>query len=161
MVNPPDLEQYLKECVRVEPMLLEEEFVRLPSDIAFWSERYAEAYFHFLDRESYRKELYGRLYVEHNKALSMGRMGTRGPTVGEIDAAVLQDPLHAAARKEENQAEAAKIRLFGVMEALRAKKDALVSIGATRRAEMSGDPMIRRDAAIERARQENEQWGNR
>jgi hypothetical protein len=161
MTQPVDLEKYLRECTQIEPLYLEEEFVRLPADIAFWTERYAQAYHYALDRELYRKTMYGKLYSEHSTALAVGRVGARGPSVELIKAAVEQDPMYIAACQEENNAESAKVRLYGVVEALRAKKDALVSIGAQRRAEMSGDPMIRRDAAIARAKQENEEYGGR
>lgn len=165
MAQPPNLEAYLKECVAIFPEQLQEEFVRLPADLAYWSEQHASAYRYSLDRELYRKTLYGKLYHEYLAKLAMGRPGTRGPTVGEVEAAIAQDPSFIAAKAEENEADSARVRLLGVVEAIRAKREMIVSLGAHIRAEMQHDPLLRtqqhKDSQLELARAEADRWGRK
>ncbi len=166
MAHPPDLERYLKDCVAIEPLALTEEFVRLPADLAYWSEQHASAYRYALERELYRKTLEGKLYSEHQLRLAAGRIGAgRGPTVDEVKSAIAQDPSYIAARAEENEADSARVRLLGVVEAIRAKREMIVSLGAHLRAEMQHDPLLRtqqyKDSQLEQARawSEAERWG--
>lgn len=152
-------EEYLRECLRLDPLFLEEEFVRVVPDLAFWNEQYALAYRRHLDAELDRKTLYGRLYMEHQAKLEMSRTGTRKPTVGEVESAVTTDPSYVAAKHAENVADGERVRLLGICEALRAKKDMLVSLGAHQRAEMGHDPSIRKQVAIEHEMQRNRAAG--
>jgi len=146
----------LKDCVSIDPLDIEAEFVRLPSDLAYWSQQYADAYEAWLDAKIDRETLYGQLYEE--KLLELESQISQRPKVGRgkgvsdvmLEAAIKRDQEYIFARKKEIKAESEKVRLHGVLEALGAKKDGLVSIGATRRAEMERDPMIRDRSNIDR-----------
>lgn len=154
MSDPKSVEQYLKDCVAIYPETLTEEFVRLPADLAYWSEQYANAYRYAAERELVRKTLEGKLYGEYQARLGAVRAG-RGPSIEEIKSTVAQDPSYIAARQEENEADAARVRLLGVVEAIRAKREMLVSLGAQMRAEMQHDPLVRQKAAVDHEFQMN------
>jgi hypothetical protein len=61
-----------------------------------------------------------------------------------------RDPDGQQARAKEVAADAERVRLYGVLDALRSKRDMLISLGAHIRAEMQHDPMIRERAALDR-----------
>ena len=141
MKRREDEARYLDDCVKVEPVALEDEFIRLPGDLAYWSERYADAYEMFLDAKLVRERVYAELTMKHRDRLSLTSKGR--VTVGEIEAAVILDADYLEAKTNENAAESNKIRMHGIVEALRAKRDMLISVGAHQRAEMDHDPSIR------------------
>src|SRR5688572_3935542 len=128
-----DIDQYLAECLRIEPTVIEEEYVRLPGDLAYWNARYSVAYQRWLQAKLERETTEARLSESWR-----GQLGTKPGrvTVGEVEAKVVQDPLYTQARQAENDAESEKVRLWGVMDALRTKKEMLVSLGAHMRLEM-------------------------
>lgn len=138
----------LEDCVRIVPEALEEEFVRVPGDMAYWNNLYANAYQLWLEAKLARELLYAQIYKSEKSRLlasSKGRV-----TEGEVESEVLADHAYQNARVREIQTESDKLRLHGIMEAIRSKRDMLISIGAHQRAEMQGDPTIRRQAAIGR-----------
>ena len=55
------VDAYLYDCVNVEPEALQEEFVRIPADLAYWNERYAQAH---------REHLLAKLDAERAEALA-------------------------------------------------------------------------------------------
>lgn len=132
-------DQYLAACVRIEPTRITDEFVRVPSDMAYWHEKYAVAYQQWLLAKLQREQTYATLYLQAQTAIAL--TGKKG-TIADIENAVLQDPEYTATRAQEGIAEVAKIRLHGVLDTLRTKKDMLVSLGAHMRAEM-GDLSMR------------------
>lgn len=135
------------EAVRIEPMVLTEEMVRTPSDIAYWNERYSNVYQAWLEAK-YSRE---RVFADLSKATHASLIAQKGKaTIAEVESLVLTDPEYVKARSIEIVTETEKVRLGGVMEALRAKKDMLISIGAHMRAEMGGDLSTRRTTEIDR-----------
>ena len=142
-------------AVHIEPLALSEEFARVPSDIAYWNEVYAQSYHVWLELKLARERTWAQLYQEKQSfLLTLGKSG-KGPTVGEIEAEVTQAPEYLEVRSREIQAEAEKIRSYGMVDALRSKRDMLISLGAHQRAEMEHDPVIRErriDNAVSTAR---------
>ena len=153
-MQPFDLEQYKKESLEIEPMALQEEFVRLPSDLSYWSSRYADAFGTWKRAELASKQVYARRLLDLRE--EMKTAGVKA-TVGEVGAAVEADGQYLQARGLEITAEEEKVRLWGVVEALRAKKDMLVQLGSHARMEMQNDPTIRRQSEIEREVARNRQ----
>jgi hypothetical protein len=141
-------EAYLKDCVRIEPLALEEEFVRLPADLAYWNDRYSEAYKYHLERKIIREQLGAELSSKIRDGLEVAKK-TR-VTIAEVDGELLLNPEYQQARAKEVAADAERVRLYGVLDALRSKRDMLISLGAHIRAEMQHDPMIRERAALDR-----------
>jgi hypothetical protein len=60
-----------------------------------------------------------------------------------VEASVECDAEYQEVRYRYVEAEAEKVRLAGIMEAMKSKKEMLISLGANLRVEMGSDPMIR------------------
>lgn len=146
MAGPPrfktedEVGEYLWECVRIDPLVIQEEYVRLPSDLAYWNERYASAYRFWLEIKDRRERTEAQLAVTLRKDLELelahNPHRTGKVTVGEVAGAVASSEEYRSVRAKEIGAEAEKVRLWGVLDAIRTKRDMLVSLGATQRAEM-------------------------
>lgn len=134
-----ELDTYLKDSVRIVPEAIQEEFVRLPADLALWNHRYAQAYQLFVTRKVDADRLEALLEIEHRERLTMAGKTTES----QVKAAVETDSRMYDARRALIDAEVEKVRLNGVLDAVRSKRDMLISIGAHQRAEMQGDPSIR------------------
>ena len=147
------MESYLRECVEIDQLALSSEYERMPSDFAFWNERYAQAYQHWDQRVIARKSLYASLYMEARRAPVIPP--AKALTVEDVKMTVESELVYMKALSDESQAEFEKVRLFGIMESLRTKREMLVSLGATIRQELQNDPVLR-----ERARQEREVQAN-
>jgi len=142
-----DPDEYLRDCVRIEPLVIEEEFVRLPADLAFWNERYSQCVRTFLMAKLDADECEARLRIVHREML----LATGAKvTESQVDSAVTQDGATRDARIRLIEAEAAKQRLGGIVDAIRTKRDMLISLGAHMRAELQGDPVLRRERADRR-----------
>ncbi len=140
-MTPQDLELYRKTCVRIEPLAIQEEYVRTPSDIAFWSEQYAMMYREWQLSKFNREQEWGRAVKRAREALSHdptpgGTSGRGKPTVDAVEAEALIDTNYVDAKKQEIMLEAEKVRLAGMMDAIRTKRDMLVSLGAHIRSEI-------------------------
>lgn len=143
--EPADLHEYLRQSVRIDPIALEEEYVRLPADIAFWNERYAAVYRLYLERRLIARQVEAELSREHREYLTAANKGR--VTVGEVEHEVVLDPSYQRAKASEAEAEAEVKRLYGILDALRTKRDMLISLGATIRQEKQNDPVLRAQAA--------------
>lgn len=137
------VDQYLAECVQIEPLAIEEEFVRVPADLAYWNERYTRAVDAFHRAKIRVSKLEALLSIEHREALTANGKATEKM----IEAAVESDQRLLDARDSLVNAEVEKVRLAGYCEAVRTKRDMIISIGAHLRAEMGGDPSIRSQQA--------------
>ncbi len=139
-----DVDAYLRECVRIEPLAIQEEYVRLPADLAYWNAKYAEAQREFLmskvDLDVLERELYPVVRQE---------LETSGQRVTEkmIEAGIGQSSLWTEAKQRVARADADKAKMYGVLDAVRTKRDMLVSLGAHLRAEMEHDPTLRAHSA--------------
>lgn len=143
---PMEVEEYLKASVTIDENYLNEEFIRLPSDIAYWNERHAEALHHSLETYRERKRVQGEIATDPEFLKDLAeRLGKKSPNVTEVEAAVLQHDDYRQALSEELDAERERVRLRGVLDALAAKRDSLISLGADIRTERQRDPLIRDD----------------
>jgi len=137
-LNDIDVDEYLAQCTQVEPLALQEEFVRWSGDYAYWNEKLAKASRLHASCKLEREKIYSRLTLE-----ARAMAGTSKTTVAEIEAKVMADPAYQTAREAETDAEVETERISGVLQALRGKKDMLVQLGYHQRAEMAGDPTLR------------------
>lgn len=139
-INDLTVEDSLYEAVQIEPLALQEEFIRTPRDLAYWNERYRNANQAFLESKIELERVEARQRIWHRE-----RLVNEGGKVTEsmVDAAVAMDDELYAARMEHVKKEVEKTRVNGVLDAIRAKRDSLISIGAHVRAEMGHDPTIR------------------
>lgn len=140
--------EYMARSVGVDDFDLQAEFVRLPADLAFWGAQYAEAFRAWNLAKLELERLSAQLSLEIRDALQGQAKGR--VTLGEIEQVLHASEPYQVARRAEIEAEAEKVRLYGVVDAVRAKREMLVSLGAQQRAEMANDPMVRAARAIER-----------
>lgn len=147
MRDEQDDAQYLRECVTVNQLDLNGEFVRVSADLAFCNARYAEAV-EDLGRAKLRAEFNeARLYEEVRTAFLSE--GTK-PTEKMVESAIRQKEDYMASQEALIEAEGKKLRWYGLVDAVRTKRDSLISLGAQQRAEMSHDPVLRERARTER-----------
>jgi hypothetical protein len=133
-----DIDAYLKECVTIDSMAIQTEFERTPSDFAYWSNRYAEVYRHYILAKQSREHIEATLQIEIRDQAEIGR-GSGKMTVGEVEARIQKSPDYIDAKLKEAEADAERVRLLGVVEAMRTKREMLISLGAHMRAEMAGE----------------------
>jgi hypothetical protein len=143
-----EISDYLKECVDLLPELLSEEFARMSADYAYWNERYAEANRRELSAEWERDRTYAATYLR--RKLELEEAGKKAPEA-TVDAEVRTSKEYGAAVEAHIEAKAEREHLRGVLEALRTKREMLVSAGAHQRQEMQGDVAMRDRAALKRA----------
>ena len=113
-----EIEDFLHECVEVDPLLLDDEFARMPADMAYWAARYAESIKRFLHAEHARKKVQASVWIEER---------AQGGTIDDVKSRVALSSAHIEATLEEIDAEAEKERLRGVVEAIRTKRDMLIA----------------------------------
>lgn len=135
-----DVDAYLADSVQIYPEAIQEEYVRLPSDLAYWGQRYTDALRVFLGAKLDMDRTEARV-----KILCRAELNAKEGKVTEsmVSAAVDQHPDMEKARLALIEAEVEKARLGNVLDAIRAKKDMLVSLGAHVRSEMEHDPLLR------------------
>jgi hypothetical protein len=134
LTNASDEGDYLRQSVEITPEALQEEFTRIPSDMAYWGERYAEATGEALRAYHGRKFAYAEALLQHKAACKLNGIKM---TEAEVAAQAEVDPAYQTAVLREAEAEAAKVAAKTRFDAVVAKKDMVVSIGATQRAEMA------------------------
>lgn len=143
LLHDLSVDQYLSQSVTVEPLQLEEEFVRLPADLAYWHARAADALrdYQLAKLEQDKTEANLRIVVRENIIATGGK-----PTESQVESGVILRPEYGEARTRTIEAEVEHQRLRGVCDAVRCKRDALIALGQQARAEMS-DPIVRQQVA--------------
>ncbi len=130
---------FARECVKLEAENLQGEFVRYTADLAYWGEKLAQV----KQAESLcklsRDTTQADLDVSGREALA----GDKKPTEGAIAAWIARHPAMQAAEKDLVAATYEVDRVRAVWEALRAKRDMLVGLGAQQRAEMQHEPAVK------------------
>lgn len=142
-MTPEDLEEYRRACVRIEPMAIQDEFIRVPADLAYWSESHSNLYREWQLAKFAREQEWGAAMARARASLSSEKQGGRGPTVDQVEAEAVNDPKYVEAKRNEVYLEAETKRLVGMVDAVRTKRDMLVSLGAHIRAEMEHEPLIK------------------
>lgn len=152
MLRDVEVDRYLKECVDLMPEAISEEFSRLSADYAYWNEKYADANREMLQAERHRDKTRAQAYFQ--KKAAYAQAGTK-VTEATLDAEVEVDDLVEKAEVGVIASTAEREHLRGILEALRTKREMLVSVGAHMRAEMQGDPVTRERAQLHRAARED------
>lgn len=135
-----EVTQYLKECVTIEPMALEEEFIRVPADLAYWGARWADAQRDAALAKLRRNEVEAAIDAEYRaEAAGSGEKVTEKV----IASRVAGDDRMRAIEVELIEADARASRARAFADAVRAKKDMVVALGSQVRAEMQANPTIR------------------
>ena len=142
-LNDIEVDDYLAQVVSIEPTALDEEFTRLPSDLAYYNQLFANAQRRYMLAKMDVERVEARLTIEVRETLAMAAGSSRGPTVDAVKAEVASRKDYQDAHLAEIDAEIEAGRLKGVLEALRTKRDMLIQLGANVRAEMAGDAHLR------------------
>ncbi len=132
-------EDYLRQCVTVDEMNIRGEYIRLSGDLAYWSAQLAEAKRVSLMTKVDVDRTRSALAIHYRHSLSSS--GTR-VTEAMIDQSVTTDPKLVAKEDANIEAEVQKARIAGVVVAIEAKKDMLISLGAHIRKENEPGPTI-------------------
>ena len=147
MTDTIDTDKYLDDCQRIYPEAINEEFVRLSADLAYWSRRYEEALRADLAQDLTVKRAEAKAdQTARAKALVEGTKVTEAT----IKAAVTLDADLTAAQDQLVETNVAKAKAANVLKAISAKKECLISLGASVRQEMENDPVVRARIAIDR-----------
>lgn len=142
-----EVDDYLADSVRLMPEAINTEFERVATDLAYWGARYAEAFRTERIAKIELERTEARLFIKHRE--EMIQAGVKA-TEAAINANVMTDQELFDARMQYVEAEVEVKRMSGACEAVRAKREMLVSLGAQIRAEMAGDPLIRQRHAESR-----------
>jgi len=114
----------------IVPEDVKNEYIRMAPQIARSTEEYAEALQAALEAKQLRDEAYAGLYMDICVSLK------KKPPEAYIRNEILTTPEYQEACRDYTAAEGRKSRLAGDLEALRTKKDMLVSLGAHVRLEL-------------------------
>lgn len=135
-----DEEKYLSECVTIEPLAIQEEYIRLPADMSYWNARYADAVRgHLLAKHELERVEAQQQLEQREKLAAEGKK----PTEAMVSSAVLMSDEYNKAKLASIEAEVAKTRAAGRVDDLHSKREMLISMGAHIRKEMDGDPVLR------------------
>lgn len=146
-----EVEKFLKEALIICPEAMEEEFVRVPSDLAYWNERHSDALHEALATKVERERISGELMNDKTFLDDLEEVLGKRPNLDQVKGAIVNDDRYIAAKVAEMGAEVERVRLRGCVDALAAKRDMLISLGAHVRLEMMHDPMLRRQMAANRS----------
>ena len=146
-----ELELDLRERLRIDPQALQDEFVACPANIAYLGARHGCALRDHLRAKIRSKKTRALLAVQWRQDI----LDTNGKvTDAQVEQAVDRDPRWVDVAHAEVDAEVAAVTTKTDVAAMLAKKDMLVQLGATDRAEMERDPVVRRDRADSRRTRE-------
>ncbi len=140
VTNAPDEATYFREAVDIIPEAIKEEFTRTPADLAFFGERYADAVKDLLRAEHQRRLIQAKVHLTIREA---ARAGGSKLTVDDLNASVELDPVYQDAKLAEIEAEAVKVMARIRLDAVTAKLNMCVSLGAHMRAELGPDSLRR------------------
>jgi hypothetical protein len=130
LTTAEDEDTYFRQSVEITPEAIQEEFIRIPADMAYWGAKYAEASRTYLIAEQAVKEVRARL------RLAIRETASAKLTVDAVDAQVEGQAEYQSAKMAEIEAEAAKLLAKVKLDAVIAKRDMAMSLGAHLRAEM-------------------------
>jgi hypothetical protein len=126
-------------ATRIDPAALQSDFVRLPSDLAYYNGVFADAM---------------QMLIQAKRELDIGEAqirqeyrdkyeGASRITVDQLDTCMMADSRYREMREQVDAAEVLKSRAAGVVDAIRAKRDSLISLGHFALAEMRSPPQVR------------------
>lgn len=137
-------DEYTRNCVTVDEFSLDDEFVRVPSDLAYWGQKYADTlrtfYLSGLDIDQCEAEL----SVIERERLTEEDSKNKAPTETAVKLAVRANPRWVDAKKAEIEAIVEKTRVRGMVDAIEMKSRVIQSLGAKQRIEMMADPSMRK-----------------
>lgn len=129
-----ELQVYRDECLApcLDALDVPEHFARLPNDVARWGRIYSNAIAHAAAVEAHYRREAGELWADFTDKY----MALKGKAPDKlVENTVRADQAYVNAKSELGRAEGLVAEVREVLNALRRKGDALVSLGAQRRTE--------------------------
>lgn len=117
----------------VDDRVMNKQFARLPALVAHWSEQYADAFSAWKKAKLHRETTHAKAYVRIRDEAEAERSKL---TEATLKALVQSDVGYIASVEQEILAETRKVRCQGYLDSFMTKRDALVSLGATKRSEL-------------------------
>ena len=144
-INDWDVERYLYESVSIERTNINEEFIRVPADLAYWGEQCARSERDEAEAKAELERVEASLYKKHRALLELasGKI-----TESMVNAEVVNSAQYHGARESLIEASEAVKHCKSVTEAVKSKRDMLISLGAQMRAERSGIPQINEEPSL-------------
>lgn len=137
-----EIESFLVESVEVDPLRIQDHYVSIASQYAYWSHQHAVADRNLKLAKMEEDRTRAALSILHRQRLIANKVAK--PTESQVAAEVLMDDEMCEVTRDRIEAEFEEKRLKGVTAALAIKNQSLMSLGAHVRKEMDGDPMVRR-----------------
>lgn len=148
----------LDDVFEIDSVNLNDAFCRQPAELAYWNGEYAKAYRAAAAAKANEKQVRAATREVVRERL----MAMRGKaTLPDIDSALEIHEDVVEATEQTTEADYEKVRIFGIVDAIRAKKDMLISVGAQLRAEMEHDPSIRAQQRNSRITADGLPWGKK
>lgn len=177
--NEPTLDE-IRGYVEIDaanPMLLQQEYIRLPAQMSrvgrFKSNAkraLGEARVSLDEAKHDLERTEAVLFLKYRETLDNGndsKGNPRAPTEAQIKAAIVNDKRRVEVKQAVLDAELSVVdaqadydHAWEEMESIKAKKEMLVSLGADRRAELGSDPSLRRQSREIRADAESDDKGD-
>lgn len=167
-----DVDDYFRDCVTTDRLDLRSEQERVAADLAYWSERYADAVRAYEEAKLAVEVTEAELEITERAQMELGATEEPDPldepapakkgkpralpkvTESMVKAAVHSSARYIEARRGQIAAEVEKERIRGRVRAIGVKAEQLVGLGAHERLELSKDPAYRALSAAGRAMDE-------
>jgi hypothetical protein len=145
--NPP---QHARAAVHIDEADLRSEMIRIPADLAYYGHQLAVAHRRVTEAKLELESVEGFVYLEVREMLEDLADSKKGPTEATIKAKTAADVRIRNARAQMIEAEFEMGQVRAHVDAVRAKREMLVSLSALARAEM-GPTSVRADFGKGRA----------
>lgn len=136
-INGEHVDEYVWESVSIERTNLNEEFIRVSADLYYWGNALAKAEAEEAAAKINLKSIAAAKHVEISRIAKL--------SVRNAEAAVEVSREYQEADNLLLAKSAARGQLRAIVDAVRSKRDMIVSLGAQMRAEMKLEPTINKD----------------
>lgn len=141
-INGVDFDDYLFDSVTIDEDNLNGEYTRVASDLAYWAKKHGEAELNYLAAKATIKRCEGVAY-ERARSLLEADASVAKVTEAKVEARAQQNADLEAAHSRFAQAAAWRKTVEGYADAVKTKRDMLISLGADLRKERETEPYLR------------------
>lgn len=138
--HPEDTE-FIRTSTSIDHLNLNEEFIRVPGDVAYWGEQHAKAIRAHHEAKNAEEEVRAGLWEQAKMRAEAG--SKTKPTQKDISSIIDRQDAMKEAKAQVILTEFRKECVKGWLDAVRAKREMLVTIGANMREEMRHDLKVR------------------
>lgn len=135
--------EFMAKVIDIDSLQLDEEFKKVPGELAYFGEQYSQAYTAYLIAKKELDQVYAKVYHE------ILEENPKKPTVKFIETSIELHEDYQAARQAMIDADGVRQETRGKVDVVSAKKEMLISLGAHMRTEMSEMSIKRRSERVE------------